>query len=134
MFNYKELCIEIETLPRPRWQVSLGRWLRAVAKSIFRWRLRPPPTRLAGYYLIRDSAQEQPVGIIRRERWAKKWCRRRSVVRRCSDNQVVMMLYRWAPGLSRPFQGVCIYDWNDRLSGYCFGDFKMPFKEGFKVV
>jgi hypothetical protein len=45
-----------------------------------------------------------------------------------------MMLYRWAPGLRRPWQGVCVYNGDDQLSGYCVGDFMMPFKEGFQVL
>src|SRR5437867_3897641 len=97
MFTFKELLIEKQ--PRYHWLVSI--WLRVHRKPI------------VAYYLW-DLTKDEPVGIDREEHWARRerWAQdsevkpwllrwykhlcnpsRRSVVRRCDDNQMVLMLY-----------------------------------------
>jgi hypothetical protein len=149
MFTFKELVIEMEEESRPHWLASrLPKILNAYAQvlnapipseSLSHWLashwlwLRTRRTRSAVYHL-KDSAQEQPVGIVRLEHWAKaKWYavnRCRSVVRQCSDNQVVLMLYH---RVTMHFEIVRIYDADDQLSGYCIGGFKASLKDGFIV-
>jgi hypothetical protein len=135
MFDFKELLIEKQ--PRYHWLVSL--WLRVRRKPIVA-------------YHLRDLTKVEPIGIVREEHWARRerWAQnsevspwllrwykhlcnpsRRSVVRRCDDNRVVLMLYHPAPVLA---EMVRIYDTEDRLTGRCIGDPKTSLGAGFKLV
>jgi hypothetical protein len=119
MFTLKEYFIEIDTQPRPPWIVSI--WLSIWESG----------TRLAAYSL-KDSSHEQPLCTARVQGWTKK--NRRSIVRQCSDNKLVLILHRQESGLRQLFHVTRLYDSEDgHCVGFCEGGFMAQFQKGFGV-